>query len=45
MLQMYRPPLFRSNYFHNELNLYEKSRVIRPFFMNTLLYPWNESTL
>jgi hypothetical protein len=36
------PPLFRSNYFHKKSTLLKNPR--NPFFMNTALYPWNEST-
>ncbi len=40
------PPLFRCNYFHKKSRLFmENPQKPLPFFMNTALYPWNESAL
>ncbi len=43
--RVYPPHLSYSNYFHKDSTLFKKSAETRPFFMNTALYPWNESTL
>jgi hypothetical protein len=44
-MNMVYPPLFGTKYFHKDSTLFEKSSETCPFFMNTTLYPWNDSTL